>query len=92
METNLVVLNNCFNGTFITHAQNQKHFDDATNPRVSAYDELMVLNEFANAQFKRLDDFVERAETKSFLFHRFEEEKEDDITWIEVKGAEPIIQ
>jgi len=85
MYPDTVILDNILNGLFLTH--HQMDFDELTNPRLPAYSEILILKEYRNAEFTRLDDFVERAETKSFFFFRFDEEWEDDVTWIEIKGA-----
>ncbi|HEY4789534.1 MAG TPA: hypothetical protein VIH57_25965 [Bacteroidales bacterium] len=90
MESGLVILDNILNGLFLTHCP--MAFDEETNPRVPAYSEILILREFRNAEFVRLDDFVQRADTPSFYFFRYDEEIEDDITWIEVKGAGSLSQ
>lgn len=88
METKLMVLCNVFNGLFITHTWNQDAFDDRSNPRVPAYTEIIVLKEYANAVFVRLDPELERAETSSFYFYKYTEDQDDGITWVEPKGME----
>jgi len=85
MDPDLVILDNILNGLFLTHRA--MAFDEQTNPRLPAYSEILILKEYRNAEFARLDDFVQRAETKSFFFFRFDEDVDDDITWIEIKGA-----
>jgi hypothetical protein len=90
-ESNLIVLYNVLHGLFITHSENVKYFDEGINQNIAAYDEILILIEYSRATFERLDGFIQRAETKNLFFFRFDEETEDDITWIEVKGAESIV-
>lgn len=87
MKTNLVVLNNYLNGFYIANAENV-----LPDEQVTAYQEILILNEYYKAKFQKIDNEVEKAETQSFIFYRYNEDNQDNITWIDVKGAEPIIQ
>ena len=92
METRRIVLFNVLNGLFISRSQNLEFYDEGTNLEIPAYDEILILNEYTRANFVRITDFVQKAETKSFFFYRYDEDQDDDITWIEVKNAEPMVQ
>lgn len=82
-----IVLENVLNGYFLTPSKFQKYHDPATNIPVTGEREQMILSEFKDAIFVAPNDHVSKAETDNFNFYRYEEEQEDKITWVEIKGA-----
>ena len=86
MEKNLIVLNNAVNGLFITHNDKFWPCQDKSNTNVSIDTANAILNEYIKASFEKLNAGVEKAETKSFVFYKYEEEAQDDITWVKEKG------
>lgn len=78
----LVVLENMLEGLFILPAHKKHWFDKNTNIPVTRED---IISEFIEAKFIGLNSYMERAETKNFIFFKYEEDKEDDIIWVQEK-------
>lgn len=81
-----VVLNNVINGNFIIPIDLLKDHDPKTNNKVTALREKQILNEFSQAIFLQPNSHVLRAETDRYIFYQYDEEIEDQIVWVEVKG------
>lgn len=78
-----VCLENCERGIFITNEENAGHFDPETNPRMDADLEKRILEEYKNAKFELLNDDLSIANSRNFIFRKYESEKADHIIWVE---------
>jgi hypothetical protein len=93
MELNkLLVLNNIANGYFITINENGKFFDPGTNLKIDPVLEKSMLSEFDMVSFTQATKELKRAESSKYIFYQYQEDANDKITWVEIKGTEAFPQ
>jgi hypothetical protein len=79
------VLNNAENGLFIVPMKFAKFHDTKINPEVNKEIELSILTQFEKVSFKKVNNELQIAESKNYIFHKYTEDLKDEIIWVDKK-------